>query len=221
VLDIACGTGTLALVVAEKHDCEVTGLDASSAMLAQAHKKAAHTQMSARVTFIQGDMRFLTDALPAETFDLVTCSYDSLNYLLTEADLLACFSSVAQVLVPGGLFVGDMNTRHFMEFDWNQCEIQEQPGYIQIEQSHFDPVQATSTLALTGFIGNDEEGYERFDETHIERAYPPETVIALLEQATLHIEASYNCFSLQPPSDTTQRILWVGRKPATHAGTDG
>ncbi len=224
VLDLACGTGTLALLLADEQ-WEVVGLDSSGAMLERARAKAHTAGLSERVTFVQGDMRQAAAVLPDTRFDLVTCSYDSLNYLLTEADLLACFRAVAHVLVPGGLFVGDMNTRHFMECHWDACVIQEQAGYIQIEQSTFDPVQAISTLVLTGFVGDDAQGYERFDEVHHERAYPPETVAVLLQQASLNLEATYNCFTFQPPDATSQRILWVGRKPptpmATMTTTDG
>ena len=95
-------------------------------------------------------------AVPPASFDLATCTYDSLNYLLTHDDLLACFQGIAHALAPGGLFVGDMNTRHFLEFDWGTCEVQEHSSYVQVGQSHFDPADCTSTLVLTGFIGDDE-----------------------------------------------------------------
>jgi hypothetical protein len=133
--------------------------------------------------------------------------------MLAEQDLLACFAGVAWALAPGGLFVGDMNTQHFLEHDWGTCAVQEHPGYIQVEQSHFDPASVTSTLVLTGFVGDDDAGYQRFDEVHVERAYPPEQVHALIERAGLAVEATYDSFTFQPPSVGTQRIVWVARKP--------
>lgn len=213
VLDLACGTGTLALLLADE-GWEVVGLDASAAMLARAQAKHATSGQSSGLSFVQGDMRSLLPLLSPAQFDLVLCTYDSLNYLLTEADMAACMHSVAAVLAPGGLFIADMNTRHFLEHDWAACEIYEQPGYVQINQSSFDPQQATSTLKLTGFVGNNDQGYTRFDEIHIERAYPPKVVAALFKKAALRVEAIYDCFTFAPPCATTQRLAWVVRKPA-------
>lgn len=210
VLDIACGTGTLLAILAEQ-GWTVAGIDASAAMLEQAATKLA--TVTSEVELRQGDIRHIADIMPAQTFDLVTCTYDSLNYLLSPTDLAACFRGVAHVLVPGGLFVGDMNTRHFLAVDWETCLLHEQPGYVQIERSHFEPASAISTMWLTGFIGNDDDGYERFDEIHIERAYPPEQVAALMTAAGLVIEGCYDGFTFQSPCATTQRIHWVARKP--------
>jgi len=207
-LDVACGTGTLvALLTAE--GWAVTGVDASPQMLAQASAKLAG---AARL--VEGDMRRLDAILPPAVFDLATCTYDSLNYLLDAADLAACFAGVARALRPGGLFVGDMNTRHFLEHDWPPCEIREDEGYVQIERAAFDPETAVSTLLLSGFVGDDEGGYERFDEVHRERGYPPAEVDALLAAAGLAVEARYDGFTLSPPGPHSQRIFWVARKPA-------
>ena len=142
----------------------------------------------------------------------MTCVYDSLNYLLDERELAACLEGVASVLAPGGLFVADMNTRYFLEYDWGACEVIEQAGLVQVTQSYFDPAADRSTMVLTGFAGDDQRGYVRFDETHVERAYAPERVERLLRVAGLQIEASYDCFTFQPIADRTQRIAWVARK---------
>ena len=233
-LDLACGTGTLALMLADD-GWEVVGIDASEPMLAQARSKASNIDTAGRVVFVHGDMRTLrpatddwrsaTDDNPhrrwsvgdqhwSNGFDLVTCVYDSLNYLLDAADLAACFASVAGALAPGGLFVLDLNTRYFLEHDWAECEVLELPGFVQVSQSHFDPATDCSTMLLTGFAGDDAQGYARFDETHIERAYAPELVERLLAAAGLLAEASYDCFTFLPVSERTQRIAWVARKPS-------
>lgn len=208
-LDLACGTGTLALLLAAD-GWEVTGVDCSAAMLAEADAKARAA--AAQVRFIQGDMRRLAGLVPAAGFDLVTCTYDSLNYMVSEVDLGACFAAAAGALAPGGLYLADLNTRHFLEYDWGDCAIYEQPGYVQLERSQFDADSVTSTMLLTGFVGDDAGGYERFDEVHRERAYPVETVNALLAQAGLQVEARYDGFTLDPPGPHTQRIYWVARK---------
>lgn len=215
-LDMACGTGTLALILADA-GWHVIGIDRSATMLAQAHTKAQHADFAGSVQFIEYDMRRAADVTPAGSCHLVTCTYDSLNYMLTAADLAACFAAAAHALAPGGVFVGDMNTRHFLEYDWDACVIYEQPGYIQVEQSYFAPEQALSTMLLSGFVGNDEAGYLRFDETHHERAYPVEHVDSLIAAAGLTIEARYDSFTFAAPGPKSQRIFWVARKPAERA----
>lgn len=219
-LDLACGTGTLAVMLADA-GWEVTGVDASANMLALAREKAGMLDSPGSARFVQGDMRsFMINGeqnpssfiLHPSSFDLVTCSYDSLNYLLSEDDLGACFVNVARALASNGLFVADMNTRHFLEHDWEPVIVSEREGLIQVEQSYFDPATASSTLVLTGFAGDDTHGYTRFDEVHVERAYPPEVVATLLEHAGLQVEAAYDCFTLQPFYQHSQRIAWVARK---------
>ncbi len=222
-LDLACGTGTLALILADA-GWSVIGVDRSPAMIAIARSRAQSVDAALRPHFVEADMRWLwqktmraehgdsTEALQRGSFDLVTCTYDSLNYMLTEEDLAACFSTAAEALTSEGLFVADMNTRHFLEHDWGEVDIIERPGFIQVSRSYFDPETACSTMRLIGFVGDDESGYERFEEIHIERAYPPEAVASLIGAAGLTVEAVYDCFTTQPIGERTQRIAWVARK---------
>jgi ubiquinone/menaquinone biosynthesis C-methylase UbiE len=213
MLDLACGTGTLAIALADA-GWQVLALDASAAMLAQAAAKCTTPALRAQIQFIHADLRDAASHVAPAQCHLVTCTYDSLNYLLTADDLARAFAAVARVLAPGGIFVADMNTRHFLEHDWGTCQISEQPHYVQIEQSSFAPDTAISTMLLTGFVGNNADGYVRFDETHCARAYPTADIDALLSAAGLLIEAHYDSFTFTPPTAHTQRIFWVARKAA-------
>ncbi|MCS6839677.1 MAG: class I SAM-dependent methyltransferase [Roseiflexaceae bacterium] len=222
-LDLACGTGTLALILVDA-GWFVIGVDRSSAMIAIARSRAQSVDAAIRPQFIEADIRWLwqetmgveqteaAEALRRGAFDLVTCTYDSLNYMLTEEDLKACFSTAAEALAPGGLFVADMNTHYFLEHEWGEVEVIERPGFIQVSRSRFDPATACSTMRLIGFVGDDDSGYERFEEVHVERAYAPETVASLIAAAGLTVEAVYDCFTTQPIGERTQRIAWVARK---------
>lgn len=101
LLDVACGTGNSFLPMLAR-GYEVVGCDLSPSMVARARAKA-----QGRAEAVAADMR----ALPwRERFDLVTCIDDSMNYLLSTADLVAALHSMRQALVPGGLAVFDTNS---------------------------------------------------------------------------------------------------------------
>jgi SAM-dependent methyltransferase len=208
-LDLACGTGTFALLLADA-GWRVTGVDRARAMLQQAQQKGEALQLA--VEWVVADLRALPTAQLGRCYDLVTCLYDSLNYLLTDDDLAACFRAVAALLRPGGLFIADMNSRYVLQHVWVGCEVHEQHGYTQVQQIAFDAASDRSTLRLIGMVGDDEQGYARFEEQHTQRAYNPERVAALLQAAHLQVEAAYDAFTTASPGPEAQRFVWVCRK---------
>ncbi len=207
MLDLACGTGTLALMMAES-GWNVVGMDAAWPMLEQARLKQERSEVA--VQFVEADMRSF--AVPW-CFDLVTCCYDSLNYLLDDDDLHRCFHSVGDALAPGGLFCFDLATDYFLQTYWQGTERFDDDGYSQTMESSFDPATRRSTLVMHGML-REVEGRERaFSEVHTERAVDAHQVRVLLERAGLIPEAVYDCFTFQEPSDRSLRHFWVARKP--------
>jgi SAM-dependent methyltransferase len=100
LLDVACGTGR-SLVPMLRRGYRVTGCDRSPAMVERARAK-----LGARGEAVVADMR----ALPwRERFDAATCVDDSINYLLSLADVVAALGSIRDALRPGGLLVFDVN----------------------------------------------------------------------------------------------------------------
>ncbi len=133
VLDLACGTGTAALRLAAQ-GYTVTGIDGSANMLEIARRKAAEEDTA--VTFVQQDMRAFTAPEPV---GLLTCFYDSLNYLTDPDDLVRSFICMRGALAPDGLAVFDMNTRAGLAADWNgNCWVQEIGGTYFIQQAEWD-----------------------------------------------------------------------------------
>jgi len=86
ILDMACGEGTFAGAMADK-GFKVKGIDASQQMIQFAKSKNAD--------FLVQDMRCLSFE---QEFDLVTCWFDSLNYLLELEDLEKTFKGVYRAL---------------------------------------------------------------------------------------------------------------------------
>ena len=100
VLELACGTGRVAIPLARDGHA-VTGLDTAPAMLAQARHKA----QGIAVDFVLADMREF--ALPAP-FDLVIVPFNGLRLLLERDDLERCLGCVRRALAPGGRFAFDL-----------------------------------------------------------------------------------------------------------------
>ena len=99
VLDIATGTGDLAIQFAEKGVESVTGLDLSNGMLEIGRKKITQKGLNNRVEMIQGD----SEDLPFEenTYDAVTVAFGVRNF----EDLEKGLSEIYRVLKKGGILV--------------------------------------------------------------------------------------------------------------------
>jgi ubiquinone/menaquinone biosynthesis C-methylase UbiE len=208
MLDLACGTGTVALSYAQQ-GWEVYAVDASTGMLDQARRKAQESGLA--VTFSRQDMREFV--LP-HSVALTTCLYDSLNYMLTLEDLKKVLVRVSRMLVPNGLFLGDMNTQVTLEEVWgNNTFFVEREGMSLILRSGYEEGTGLSTVHIVGFVQGPDGSYSRFDEHHTEIAYDSEQVKAVFESTGLQLEASYECFQFSVPSPRSRRIMWVARKP--------
>lgn len=99
ILDIATGTGDLAIMMGKNTDAQITGLDLSAGMLEVGRKKVTEQGLSSRIEMIQGD----SENLPFEdnSFDCVTVSFGVRNFEHLEQGLAEIF----RILKPGGTFV--------------------------------------------------------------------------------------------------------------------
>jgi SAM-dependent methyltransferase len=99
VLDLGCGTGGHALVLARR-GYEVVGIDRSEEMLREARRKAA-----GNVSFHAGDIRAID---LGERFDLALMMFAVLGYLSGEGDAAAALATARRHLRPGGLLIFDV-----------------------------------------------------------------------------------------------------------------
>jgi cyclopropane fatty-acyl-phospholipid synthase-like methyltransferase len=103
VLDLGCGTGTLAVAITQAcPGARVSGLDADPQILVQARRKAASA--GAAISFVEG----LSNDLPFDeaSFDVVVSTL--FFHHLTSDVKMATLREVARVLAPGGrLHIGD------------------------------------------------------------------------------------------------------------------
>lgn len=99
VLDIATGTGDLAISLAKTNASEIIGLDISEGMLAVGRRKIAAKNLSEKIQMIQAN----SEDLPFEDnhFDAITVAFGVRNFENLELGLTEIF----RTLKPGGVFV--------------------------------------------------------------------------------------------------------------------
>ncbi len=97
LLDIGCGTGTLAaMLIGSSLNARVVGLDYAESMAAAASQKARSAHAGERACFTRGDSEHLPFA--DASFDVVTCS-NSFHHYPHQED---CVRQMRRVLRPGG-----------------------------------------------------------------------------------------------------------------------
>lgn len=99
ILDIATGTGDLAIMLAEIDTDKIIGLDISSGMLEVGKRKIAEKKLNNKIDMILGD----SEKLPFEdgVFDAITVGFGVRNFENLELGL----SEIYRVLKPNGTFV--------------------------------------------------------------------------------------------------------------------
>lgn len=209
LLDVACGEGSFAVEMARK-GWSVTGVDLSEEMLRLATHRAKHEEV--QVNFVKQDMRFIDYQ---NEFDLVTCWFDSLNFLTTQDDLQSAFNSISRSLKPNGWFLFDMNTIHGLAVGWQKERYyiqQENSDLLELHCSSFDYERNLASLRITWFIKAGKL-WERFEEIFVERAFSIEEIETSLEYAGLHVvEKAGSLNPISPLTSTSNRAWFLVHK---------
>ncbi len=207
VLELGCGTGTMTeLLVGFGYD--MIGVDSSPDMLELAQEKKEASGHD--ILYLLQDMR---EFELYGTVKAVVSVCDSLNYITEEEDLLQVFRLVNNYLDPGGIFLFDLSTIYKYETQLGDtviAENREESSFIW--ENWYDPQERINEYDLTLFIRNDQNLYEKYEETHYQRAYDTDTVCRLLERAGLSVEAVYDAFTFDPPREDSERIYIIARE---------
>lgn len=215
-LDLCCGTGT-AIKLLTAYGLDMTGLDRSASMLKEAKKKLR----GHGVRLVKGELpRFRIyqnkSSKKLSRFDLVTSFYDSLNYMASEQELKTTFRSVFLHLRPGGHFIFDMNTPQALKTIWDsQVWGGVKDDVAWIFRNRHDEANNEADCMATFFVKRGKL-WERFDETHTERAYPHPVMKRILRAAGFTIRGYYRCFSQARVTEKTDRICVVARRPVSN-----
>jgi SAM-dependent methyltransferase len=205
MMDLACGTGVLALYLVRK-GWRVWGVDASEGMVAAARAKVRGKRC--RVTFLQQDMRYVQ--LPHQV-TLVTSFFDSVNHLRSLRDLRKTFGAVYASLLPGGHFVFDVNNLLCFSTLWTHTETIRHKDFTMVLANEY----RKSTRAARSLVTLDvktPDGERRLTETVCERYFSRDEIRRALAGTGFRIRRceDFNFTSL--PHVGTIKTWWVAQK---------
>ncbi len=201
VVDLACGTGSLALELSAR-GYRVEGSDGCEAMLAVARKKAREAGHDVRFHCLD-----LRDLHSLGRFDWAICLYDSVNYLMSIDAIEEMLAEVHGVVEPGGLFLFDVCTEsNSMRYFRDMREKEQGEGFAYSRHSYY-----REGIQYNEFEIRFQNPRERVCERHQQRIYPLSTIEGAARRSPFRMEAAYEGFGFQPPSERSDRVHFVLR----------
>jgi SAM-dependent methyltransferase len=200
VLDICCGTGLLAAELTAR-GYDVTGVDASEAMLAR-----ARSLLGPRARLIHATL----PDLPLETtFDAVTCTLDGFTYLAPAA-LAPALKAVARVLRPAGWLVFDTHTDAMMALTSSRPVVSgEQEGHRFRILAEVDPV---ARFCDTRIEVTTDGAETPFSELHRQYFHRDTDIRSALLDAGFDVVGVRDGYSDRPAGESTLSATWIARR---------
>jgi SAM-dependent methyltransferase len=164
-------------------------------------------------TITQGDLRESSDY--KTTFDVCLVLFHVFNYLTTLEEQKAAFANMRGQLAPGGLL--------FLEV-WHGPAVESQKPGLRVKEVQGDfghilriarPTDIKKTSVSVNydifFRPNQDDSYNRIQETHVLRPTYPEDIFFLCEEANLEILDAHEFGSKALPSLETWSVMYLLR----------
>lgn len=203
VVDLACGTGTLSLALAEM-GFDMIAVDGSYEMLSVASMKE-----NTGVMFL---CQQLDELDLYGTVDAMICTLDSVNHITDEQTLREVFRRVALFLEPDGVFLFDANTEYK-----HRCVLGDNAFVYDLDevycvwQNHLQE-DGSVEISLDFFEPDGDGAYWRSSESFVERVYSRSQLSDMLDSARLVIAEEYDDYTDSSPSPECQRVVYVCRR---------
>ncbi len=204
-VDLACGTGSVTLLLAKK-GLRTTGVDMSQEMLCMATQKAE--DLTNRPVFVCQKLQELR--LPRGV-DLAVCALDSMDYITDPKDCEEAIRRIYKALNPGGFFIFDVNTPEKLRAMDGQVFLDEDDDVYCVWRGEFDDETNICTYWMDLFQrqGN---MWNRSYEEHREYAYSAHQLVSYLKDAGFTGVEVFGDRKLTPPQAGEQRIYLKARK---------
>lgn len=203
--DLACGTGSVTKILAEK-GYEVIGVDLSEEMLTEAFQKVQNMDNPPR--FIRQNLR---DLYLPRGVDMAVCALDSLDYITNPDDCAEAIRRTYKALNPGGIFIFDVNTPEKLRAMDGQVFLDEDDDVYCVWRGEFDGETNICSYWMDLFQRHGGV-WQRSYEEHCEYAYSEAQLRGYLKAAGFtHIEV-YADRKFEAPAAGEQRIYFKARK---------
>ncbi len=208
LLELACGTGKVAMYLEELDCYDITASDKSAEMLEIGKSIATFRGMS----IIWKQIDFL-DINLNETFDVVFILFDTVNYLLKEEDILAMLSNVRKVMNDDAILIFDFTTQKHSEYVEKLLSSEGiTPDNVRYERNSY--YMPTEKLHINEFeieqLDEDKTTVlSREKEVHRQRVYEFDEMKAIIEKSDFEIIATYEDFDLINANSNSERITMV------------
>lgn len=207
LLDLACGTGSMAVLMAQK-GYDVIGVDYAVGMLNAAREKA-----------MEAGQNILLLCQPMEELDLfgtVDCCIsvlDSINHLPDAHAVKSAFAGVSLFMNPGGVFLFDVNTIYkHREVLGSNAFVYENEDLFCAWQNTFHPEDNSVDITLDFFSEQEDGAWLRSYEEFSEQAYPLEDIARWLEESGFDVKGIYEDMTTDPVTPETQRAVFAAVK---------
>jgi ubiquinone/menaquinone biosynthesis C-methylase UbiE len=204
-VDLACGTGSVAILLAER-GLQVTAVDLSAEMLAEAAQKAA--AMENPPFFVCQPLQSLQ--LPRGV-DLAVCALDSLDYITDPHDCAEAICRIYRVLNPGGIFIFDVNTPEKLRAMDGQVFLDEDDDVFCVWRGEFDADTNICSYGMDLFQRDGAVWLRSFEE-HREYAYSVPQLTDFLRRAGFTHIGVYADRKFESPAEGEQRVYFKARK---------
>ena len=204
-VDLACGTGSVALLLAKK-GLEVVAVDLSEEMLTVAQQKAQELPKPPR--FI---CQPLQELRLYKGVDLAVCTLDSLDYITNPDDCKEAIRRIYKALNPGGIFIFDVNTPEKLRAMDGQVFLDEDEDVYCVWRGQFDEKTNICSYGMDLFQRRGEVWKRSFEE-HREYAYSESQLREYLKEAGFTSIAVYADREFCAPRPGEQRIYIKARK---------
>jgi SAM-dependent methyltransferase len=212
VLDLGCGTGNHALPLSMR-GFEVTGVDRSESMLAQARKKAAQHNAQTQHAFHQADVRSVD---LGRRFDAALLMFAVLGYQLDNSEVTGALSTARRHLNPGGLLLFDVWYGPSVLFQRPSERVKTIPTstgkILRLSSSELDTSRHTCTVRYHVWKFAAEQLLSETEEEHTVRYFFPLELNLFLRSTafTLIRLGAFPAFDCEP-DETTWNVLVVAR----------
>lgn len=204
-LDLACGTGSVSVLLAEK-GLDVTAVDISEEMLCEASRKAMEHDVPVR--FVCQPLQKL--CVP-RAVDLAVCALDSLDYITDPRDCQKAIYRIYKSLNPGGCFIFDVNTPEKLRAMDGQVFLDEDDDVYCVWRGEFDEKTNICSYGMDLFQREGDVWHRSFEE-HCEYAYSEKQLIGYLKDAGFTDIQVFGDRRFAPPEVGEQRIYLKARK---------